>query len=210
MARRRFQKLGEATIHSHSGNFLFYAEIFMALLAEGALAAGPVNPGDASPVANLQITNRGAFLNDPTGNLVTEDQRSLCDRGELRPIPIGKVQVRVADAASLDLDENLVRVEFRPRNLFEHERLFEFVQDCGLHAHLSVYHKQSAEKFRGPSDFRVGTRLKPALREAGSFSFTLAAYGCAPSRKKATALRTRSVKLCGPERSTAHRRTTVV
>jgi hypothetical protein len=37
------------------------------------------------------------------------------------------------------------------------------VQDCGLHAHLGVYHKQSAEKFRGPSDFRVGTRLKPAF-----------------------------------------------
>jgi hypothetical protein len=142
---------------------LFYAEIFMALLAEGALAAGPVNPGDASPVADLQITNRGAFLNDPTGNLVTEDQRSLCDRGELRPIPIGKVQVRVADAARLDLDQNLVRAELGPRNFFEHERLFEFVQDCGLHAHLGVYHKQSAEKFRGPSDFRVGTRLKPAF-----------------------------------------------
>jgi len=73
VARRGFQKLCEATVHGHSGNLLPQTKVFIAFLAEGALAASPVNPGYAGAVTNLQIANGGASPDNATGNLVAED-----------------------------------------------------------------------------------------------------------------------------------------
>jgi hypothetical protein len=112
----------------------------------------------------LQIANGGTSPDNATGNLVAEDQGFLDNGSELRPISIGQMQIGVADTAGLDLDENLVGLRFRPRNLLEHERFFEFLQNGGLHAHLT--------RNEVISGFRVGpTGGEP--QEQRVFSFLL-------------------------------------
>jgi hypothetical protein len=74
------------------------------------------------------------------------------------------MQIGVADTAGLDLDENLVGFQFRPRNLLEHERFFEFLENRGLHAHLT--RNEVISGFRGGTDRRGAS---------GVFSFLLVA-----------------------------------
>jgi hypothetical protein len=93
MTRGSLHEFRVSAVHRNASDLLFNAEILFAFAAELAFAAGPVHPGNAYAVANLQMIDRGAFFYDPTGNFVPENQGSLGDRNELRPISIGNVQV---------------------------------------------------------------------------------------------------------------------
>src|SRR5215469_10032412 len=97
VARRSFQKLCEATVNGHSGNLLPRTEVFKTILAECALTTGPVNPGYAGAVTNLQIANGGASPDNAAGDLVAEDQGFLDNGSKLRPISIGQMQIGVTD-----------------------------------------------------------------------------------------------------------------
>src|SRR6516164_3731046 len=185
VARRGFQKLCEAPVHGHSRNLLPRTKVFIAFLAEGALTTGPVNPGYAGAVTNLQIANGGASPDNAAGDLVAEDQGFLDNGSELRPISIGQMQIGVADAAGLDLDENLVGFQFRPRNLLEHQRTFEFLQNRGLHAHLG-----GNEAISG---FPRGTNRRGASRATGSSPSCLSFRAAHP--------RERTPPRCAPVRS---------
>src|SRR5215469_3248 len=185
VARRGFQKLCEATVHGHSGNLLPQTKVFIAFLAECALTASPVNPGYAGAVTNLQIANGGASPDNAAGDLVAEDEGFLDNGSKLRPISIGQMQIGVTDAAGFDLDENLVGFQFRPRNLLEHQRFPELLQNRGLHAHLG-----GNEAISG---FPRGTKRKGASRAA---SLLLPA---GPSR--AAHPRERTPPRCAPVRS---------
>jgi hypothetical protein len=149
VAGRHFEKLREAAIHGYTCNLLFHAKVFVAFQAERALPAGPVNPRYSDPVTNLKLVDGGAFLNNVANNLMSEDQGFLGNGSKLRPIPIGKVQIGVADSASFYLDKHVVRFQHWPRSIFKDERLFKFLKDRSLHDYLDSKRRQSVGKFPG-------------------------------------------------------------
>jgi hypothetical protein len=51
----------------------------------------------------------------------------------LLPIPIGQMEIGMADSARFHLDEYVVGAGRGPRDFLDHERLLEFVQDGGFH-----------------------------------------------------------------------------
>ncbi len=73
VGRGGFDKFSIATVHGYARNFLFDAEILIALAAEFAFAAGPVEPGDADAIAYVQRFDGGTFFDDAAGNFVAED-----------------------------------------------------------------------------------------------------------------------------------------
>jgi hypothetical protein len=92
-----------------------------------------VNPRNANPVSEFQVIDGCAFLYDAAGDLMPEDQRFLCDRNDLWPIATSNMQIRMAHATSLHLDQHFMCVGLGPSDFFDSQRLFEFVQDGGLH-----------------------------------------------------------------------------
>ncbi len=138
MTRGSLHEFRVSAVHGDASDLLFNAEILVAFVAELAFAASPMYPRNAYAVADLQTIDRGAFFYDAAGDFVPEDQGSLGDRNELRPIPIRHVQVRVADAARFQLDQNIVRARLRLLDLFYGQRRFEVAQDGGFHrVHLN-------------------------------------------------------------------------
>jgi hypothetical protein len=96
-----------------------------------------MNPRHANVVADLQILNRSIFFDNPADNLMPEDERLLHDAPQLLPISIGHVQIRMADAAGFHFDENFAGAGLGPRDILDHERFLEFVEDRSLHlSHL--------------------------------------------------------------------------
>jgi hypothetical protein len=93
MTRRSLHEFRVSAVHRNACDLLFNAEILVAFVAELASAASPMHPRNAYAVAHLQMIDRGAFFDDSTGNFVPENQGSLGDRNELRPISISNVQV---------------------------------------------------------------------------------------------------------------------
>ena len=68
------------------------------------MAAGGIEPGHADAVAFLHVRDAGAHGDDMTDALMARDEGRLrLDR----PVAVDRVQVRVADAARRDLDEDL-------------------------------------------------------------------------------------------------------
>ena len=74
----------------------------------------------------------GGYI-DAARDFMSRDQWHFRDRKELRPVSIDYMQIRMAEAASLNLNEHLVRFQQRTRDILEHQSFFEFVQNSGLH-----------------------------------------------------------------------------
>src|ERR1700722_14301784 len=104
MTRGGLHEFGVSAIDGYTGDLLFGTEDFIALAAELTFPTGPVNPGNANAVSDMQLMNDFAFFYDATCDFMPEDQWFLGDGNELRPIAVGHVQIRVADAASLHFD----------------------------------------------------------------------------------------------------------
>jgi hypothetical protein len=92
-----------------------------------------MHPGNANAVSELQMIDGCALFYDATGDFVPENQWFFGDGNDLGPITTGHVQVRMADAARLDLDQHLMCSGSGPSDLFDTQLFFEFVQDGGLH-----------------------------------------------------------------------------
>src|ERR1700688_5158622 len=105
VARGRLYEFGITPVYSHPGNLLFDAKVFITFTTESALPAGPVHPRYAHSVAQCQIRNCSSFFHNAAGDFVPEDQRSLRDWHDLRPIAICHVQIRVTYATRLHRSE---------------------------------------------------------------------------------------------------------
>jgi hypothetical protein len=92
-----------------------------------------MHPRNSDAIPNFQLFDGRAFFHNAACDLMPEDQRFLGDRNDLRPIAAGNVKIRMAHAASLHLDQHVMRVGLGPSDLFDSQWLFEFVQDGGLH-----------------------------------------------------------------------------
>jgi hypothetical protein len=93
------------------------AEVLAAGRAERALAARLREPSDADAIADPKIARSGAWTDDPTGDLVARDDRQR--RGDLS---LDDVEVRPADAAGVDLDDDLALNGSRVRQIRGAER----------------------------------------------------------------------------------------
>ena len=79
------------------------------------------------------VVTPGADLLDDPDALVTGDER----RGRLdRPVAVGGVDVGVAQACGLDLDQDLARAGYWLGHVLDAERFGEIVDDCCLHEDL--------------------------------------------------------------------------
>jgi hypothetical protein len=133
MTSGSFHEFSVAAIHGYAGDLLFNAEVLISLATELTFSTGPVNPRNANVVSEFQVIDGCAFFHDATCDFVPEDQWFLGDGNDLRPIALGHVQIRMADAASLHCDQHFMCVGLGPSDFFDSQRLFEFVQDGGLH-----------------------------------------------------------------------------
>lgn len=189
MARGGLHEFRVSTIHCDACDLLTGAKVFVSLAAELAVATTPVKPWDADPVVYMMdVTNPRAHFGHAPNDLVTENQRLLDDFRQLRPIAIGHMQIGMAYAAGLNPDQEFVRFQLGPIDIFDRKWLLEIMQD-------GCFHSRTA---RGIS--------APPARSPMQWT----AHACAPRRKNSTTLSTRSLKSCGPSRSTAQRRTIVV
>jgi len=82
--------------------------------------------------------NRGTYLGNATGDFVPQNQRPLSDTGELRPIAVGYVEIRMTNATGFQSDQDFSSLQHRTRNILKYKRLFEFVEDGGLHRFTSL------------------------------------------------------------------------
>src|SRR5215813_2475323 len=181
MRRRCLHKFGISAIDGHPGNFLTWTKVLAAGLAEFTLPATPMNPRHTDEISHLEISHSTAHLDDSACDFVPENQRPFNNGGELPPIAVCHVHVRMAGAACIHLNQNFVAGGSRALHVLERQRLSEFSQDGGFHASTSENEGRKRRKVT---------------------------YGLTPRRKNSTALSTRSVSLCGPVRSTVHCRTT--
>src|SRR6476661_4810642 len=67
---------------------------------------------------------------------MSNDERQLGDAGELFPVTIGYMQIRMADTAGFHLDQDFAFVGLGTFDFLNHEWLFQFVQDCCFHGFL--------------------------------------------------------------------------
>ena len=84
------------------------AVLLLALLAVHALAAGVHHAADADAVADRVLGDLGANLGDDAGDFVAGDQRVLLGA----PVTADGVDVGVADAGELDVDQDIVGSHF--------------------------------------------------------------------------------------------------
>src|SRR5579859_6607558 len=166
VARRGFDELRVAAVHGHAGNFLFHTEVLIAFAAKLAFAARPVNPWHANPVADFEFADARPNLNHLARNLMSHDKGQFGNAGELYPVALGNVQVRMADATSFHLDQNFVLAGDGALDFLNHHGLFQFMQDCGLHWFLL----RSCGAGRFFPELRAARRITGSL--AGSDSAT--------------------------------------
>src|SRR5262249_49960870 len=94
------------------------AEVLAPVPAERAPAAGGPEPGDPDPVADREARRAVAGLLDAPDDLMPRDERE--EPG--KDVPLGDVEVGVADAADRDPDADLSRPRLGRRHVFEAER----------------------------------------------------------------------------------------
>ena len=88
------------------GDHALEAVLLVAVAAVGALAAGVDHAADADAVADPVAGDVGADLGDDADDLVAGDD----GEGLRAPVAVDGVDVGVADAGVLDLDQDVVRV----------------------------------------------------------------------------------------------------
>lgn len=118
----------EGTVHGVAGELGSQAERFIGLLAEGAAQARVVQPLDTNSLAELAdiIGNQIAARHDDASTFVTTNERQL---GGNRPVTVDGVQIGVADARVLDVDEDFLWAGFCDGDLLVLQRAADLVDD---------------------------------------------------------------------------------
>jgi hypothetical protein len=123
-----------------------------------AVAAGRVKPWHADSVALLDDRDACAERDDTADGFVARDER---DFGLEGPVAGRGVEIRVADAARLGLDEDLTGTGGRNIEFAEYEGFAELFDDGGVHSagHFSI------SKSSGHRCFRVELRIRRRLSQ---------------------------------------------
>lgn len=118
VVRRDEGRRGEAAVGVPAGVPGGRAEVLAAGAAVPAPAAGAPQPGPAGPVADPEPGDRVAGGGHPADDLVP--RYGL--RAPRRQVPLGQVQIRTADPARLDVEQQLPRAGFRQRAPYRRQR----------------------------------------------------------------------------------------
>ena len=86
-----------------------------------------MNPRKADTVIVLELMNGAASFNHAAGDFMSEDERQLRNRSELGPISIRYMQIRMTNAASFHLNEDVARLQRRTGNILKRQRFLEFM-----------------------------------------------------------------------------------
>jgi hypothetical protein len=121
---------GEPAVDRIPGVHLLGAQGLPGGHAVAATAAGAVQPGYPDPVAFVHALRVPSDRRHMTHALVPRDERQ-CRLD--RPVAIGRVQIRMADAARLDLHQDLIGPGFRHRYFLDLKRAPELVDHRCFH-----------------------------------------------------------------------------
>src|SRR6516225_2006180 len=146
MRGRRLYEFCISAIDSYAGNFLTWTKILAAGLAEFTLPAAPVNPRHTDPILQLKVLYPTADLDHSASDFVPENQRPFNDSGELRPIAVSHMHVRMAGAARIHLNQNFVAVGSWAIDVLERQRFSELAQDGGFHELTSEDEDRNARR----------------------------------------------------------------
>jgi hypothetical protein len=118
----------ERAVDGIAGELRSQAEGFVGLLAECARQAGIVQPLDTDGLAELAdlVGDQFTTSHNDTSALVTTDQRQLGGDG---PVAVDSVEIGVADARVLDVDEDLLRAWLCDGDLLVLEGAADLVDD---------------------------------------------------------------------------------
>jgi hypothetical protein len=109
------------------------AEDFQITAAVITASTGVVKPGDTDGVSLFESPHARAETRDSAGYFVSEHERDRHARLESFPFAASEVKIAVAEAASLDPNENLAGSGNRLRNLSQGQWFAEAFQKRSLH-----------------------------------------------------------------------------
>ena len=92
-----------------------------------------MSPGDADAIADIKVLHRIAFFDNGADHFVTGDKRQLDFSKVFRPVALGDVQIRMAHAASLDLNQYFIRAGNWYLCFFDLKLRFVLVEDGCFH-----------------------------------------------------------------------------
>ena len=124
--------LGIAARRIAAGGLEVRAQVLLILLAELAAAACRMDPGDSHAVALLESAGSASSPHHSSHNLVSQYHGEPLRR---RP-PLDLIEVRMAEAADSDLDQDLSLTGFGFRQIHKSQRFPVLAQvDCLLQNH---------------------------------------------------------------------------
>jgi hypothetical protein len=107
-----------------------WAELLKAGLALTAVTVGVNHAADCSKVAELELGDCVADLDDTTNNLMSGN--TWIDSGHHAPFVTKLVEVRVVDTAEKDFDLNIVIARITPRDHYGIKRRFHIRSSISL------------------------------------------------------------------------------
>jgi hypothetical protein len=128
-----FDKFGIPTVDGYTGNLLLNAKVLVAFTAKLTLSTGPMDPWHTDAVADIQTLNSRAHVNNGADHFVPEDKRLLDDPRQLRPVAVRDVQIGVAHAANLNLDQNFTCAGLGKSHILNREWSLEVAEHGSFH-----------------------------------------------------------------------------
>ena len=122
--------IGVPALDLVAGKARVIAEIFASGMAKTAVAARMPKPGNADPLPDLQVANILAERRDPSHDFMAGNDRQI----RFGQFAVDHVQVRPADTACLNGNQNLVPPWRRDGQLLQAQRLTGMPEHHGLHA----------------------------------------------------------------------------
>jgi hypothetical protein len=104
-------------------------------MATDAIAPTRRNADMITFLKSRDLRDRASGLVHNAGDFMSDGDRRR-DVGKWAEIAVDKLRVGAAHPARFDLDENLIRLNIRNRNIFEDDRLAIFVYACCFHVCL--------------------------------------------------------------------------
>jgi hypothetical protein len=122
-----------AAIYGDSSYRAILTNVFAAFPARGALAATPKDPRNSDPLIHKFFGYNGSGFHNAANDFVSGYQRAIDEFGERRPVPSDEVQVRMADSAGLDLQENFAFLRNWARDILKRKSMTKFMEHCCSH-----------------------------------------------------------------------------
>jgi hypothetical protein len=130
---RSLDEFGIAPVHGYSSDLLPHAEVFVALAAKLAFSASPIKPRHTDSLSDRDALHGRPHLDHLADNFVSENQWLLHQTRQLLPVSVGNMEIRVANAANLNLDQDFLLRRLGKRHVRHHKRSLEVMEHRCFH-----------------------------------------------------------------------------